>query len=266
MLLLYLYIDRPLPYLVPSHVGTLVNHVVSLPSTDGNERNLHGLVPDLLEVGGHLGLDLLVALLVVLDGLVVHLVAAHDHLFDPEGEGKEGVLAGLPVLGDARLEPSLGGVDAKNGNVGLGGTGDHVLDEITVSGGVNDGEGVLGRLKLPKSNVNGDSALTLGLEVVKDPGVLEGALAELGGLLLVLLDSTLVNSSALVDQVSGGGGLSGIDMANDHQTNVNFFLSHFVFGSGVLKFCKLWGSMGGWEGEGGSRITYLKSGASVGGR
>lgn len=38
---------------------------------------------------------------------------------------------------------------------------------------------VLGGLELPQSNVDGDTTLALGLELVKNPGVLEGALAEL---------------------------------------------------------------------------------------
>ena len=40
---------------------------------------------------------------------------------------------------------------------------DHVLDEVTMSGGVNDGDIVLGSLELPQSDVNGDTSLTLGL-------------------------------------------------------------------------------------------------------
>lgn len=47
----------------------------------------------------------------------------------------------------------------------------------------NDGDLVLGGLELPKSNVDGDTALTLGLELVKNPGILEGTLAQLSGFL-----------------------------------------------------------------------------------
>jgi hypothetical protein len=53
-----------------------------------------------------------------------------------------------------------------------------------VTGSVNDGDIVLGSLELPQGNVDGDTTLTLGLELVKDPGVLEGTLAELSGFLL----------------------------------------------------------------------------------
>ena len=56
-------------------------------------------------------------------------------------------------------------------------SGDHVLDEVTMSGGINDGDIVLGSLELPQGNVDGDSSLTLGLQLVQDPGVLEGSLS-----------------------------------------------------------------------------------------
>ena len=62
------------------------------------------------------------------------------------------------------------------------------LDEITVARGINDGDLVLARLELPEGNVDGDTTLTLSLELVKNPGVLEGALSELGSLLLELYD------------------------------------------------------------------------------
>ena len=50
--------------------------------------------------------------------------------------------------------------------------------------------------------------------------------AYLGGFLLELLDGSLVNASALVDQVAGGGRLAGVDMANDHDVDVELLLSH----------------------------------------
>ena len=45
--------------------------------------------------------------------------------------------------------------------------------------------------------------------------VLEGTLAELSSLLLELLDGTLVDTTALVDQVTSGGGLAGIDVTDN---------------------------------------------------
>ena len=109
----------------------------------------------------------------------------------------------------------------------LGGTGDHVLDEVTMSGGVDDGHVVLGGLELPESDVDGDTTLTLGLQFVQHPGVLEGALAGLLGLLLELLDGPLVNATALVDQMTSGGRLAGVDVADDNDVDMSLFLAHF---------------------------------------
>jgi hypothetical protein len=47
----------------------------------------------------------------------------------------------------------------------------------------NDGDIVLGSLELPERNVDGDTTLTLGLQFVEDPCVLEGTLTEFGGFL-----------------------------------------------------------------------------------
>jgi hypothetical protein len=49
----------------------------------------------------------------------------------------------------------------------------------------DDGDIVLGSLELPEGNVDSNTTLTLSLQLVKDPSVLEGTLAELGGFLLI---------------------------------------------------------------------------------
>ena len=70
------------------------------------------------------------------------------------------------------------------------------------------------------------TSLTLGLQFIKNPGVLEGSLARLGGFLLELLDGSLVDTSALVDQVTGGGGLAGVDVTDDDDVDMSLFLAH----------------------------------------
>ena len=67
-----------------------------------------------------------------------HLVDGDDELTDTEGEGEESVLASLAVLGDARFELTGAACDDEDGAVSLGGAGDHVLDEVTVTRGVDD--------------------------------------------------------------------------------------------------------------------------------
>lgn len=142
-----------------------------MPSRDGDERNRLGVVTNLLDETVRLLDDFVESVLGPLAG--VHLVASNNELSDTEGEGQESVLSSLTVLGDTGLELSDTGSNDKNGAVGLRGTGDHVLDEISVTRGVNDGDLVLGGLEFPKSNVDGDTSLSLGLEFVKNPCVLE---------------------------------------------------------------------------------------------
>jgi len=47
--------------------------------------------------------------------------------------------------------------------VSLGSSSDHVLDEITMSRGVNDGDVVFGGLELPEGDIDRDTTLTLSL-------------------------------------------------------------------------------------------------------
>lgn len=95
-----------------------------------------------------------------------------------------------------------------------------------MSRGIDNGDVVLGGFELPESNVDGDSTLTLGLEFVQHPGVLEGTLAHFSGFLLELLNGTLVNTTALVDQVSSGGGLAGIYVTNNDNVDMCLLLAH----------------------------------------
>merc|ERR1712062_316087 len=182
------FLPLNVPALVPGHVGRGLDHVVAVPPGDGHEGNGSWVVANLLDEARHLLLDLLEPGLGVgrLGG--VHLVDGDDQLLDTKGVGEEGVLPGLPVLGDASLELSSSRGDDEHTAVSLAGAGDHVLDEVTVPRGVDDGHVVLGGLEFPESNVDGDATLALGLQLVHHPGILEGTLAGLLGLLLELLD------------------------------------------------------------------------------
>merc|ERR1719341_2277924 len=91
------------------------------------------------------------------------------------------------TLGVKQLIVAVNKMDSTEPPYSLGSSSDHVLDEIPVSGGINDGDIVLRGLELPESDIDGDSSLTLSLQFVKNPCVLERALARLLGLLLELL-------------------------------------------------------------------------------
>ena len=213
--------------LVPGHVGGGLEHVIAFETGDGDEGDLVGVVADLLEVEGKLGLDLIETGLGVLHRGVVHLVDGNDHLLDSHSLGQESVLSGLTVLGETGFETTDVRGDHKNSGIGLGGSRDHVLDEISVSGGINDGEDSGVGLEFPEGNIDGDTTLALGLKLVEHPGVLEGGLAHFGGFLLELLDHTLGDTSALVDEMSGRGGLARVDVADNDEIDLIFFFSHF---------------------------------------
>merc|ERR1740129_1242118 len=221
-----------LPALVPGHVGGGFNHVVAVPSGNGHESNSGGIVSDLLDETLNFLDDFLETSTRVgwLGG--VHLVDADNQLFDTQGVGQEGVLTGLTVLGDTGLEFSHTGSDNQYTTISLGSTSNHVLDEISVAGGVNDGHVELGSLELPEGDIHGDTTFTFGLQFVQNPSVLEGAFAHLLGFLLELFDGTFVDATALVDQVTSGGRLARVDVANDHNVDMGLFLRH----SGFFRF------------------------------
>ena len=170
-----------LPSLVPRSVGGDINHVVAVEAGDGDERNSLGVVADLLDKVGSLLDDFVESILGPLGG--VHLVDGDDELLHTQGVGEKSVLTSLAILGDTSLEFTSTSGNDENGTISLGGTSDHVLDEVTMSWGIDDGDHVAGSLEFPESDINGDTTLTLGLELVQNPGILEGAFAEFSSFL-----------------------------------------------------------------------------------
>merc|ERR1740138_1482439 len=86
----------------------------------------------------------------------------------------------MVALGDGLLETSLVGGDHEQSHVGLAGAGDHVLDEITMAGGIDDRVVVLVCEELLGGAGDGHTTLTLVLLGIKVESEREGRLAELG--------------------------------------------------------------------------------------
>jgi hypothetical protein len=106
----------------------------TIETRDRNESNRLGVVSDLLdEVGGFLD-NFLETVLGPFGG--VHLIDGDDELLHTEGVGKESVLTGLAVLGDTSLKLTHTRSNDKNGTISLGSTSDHVLDKVTMTGGI----------------------------------------------------------------------------------------------------------------------------------
>lgn len=68
----------------------------------------------------------------------VHLVDSDDELPDTESEGEESVLASLTILGDTSLELTSTTGDDEDSTISLGGSSDHVFDEVTMTGGIDN--------------------------------------------------------------------------------------------------------------------------------
>mmetsp|Transcript_8290 Transcript_8290/g.10053 ORF Transcript_8290/g.10053 Transcript_8290/m.10053 type:complete len:241 (+) Transcript_8290:679-1401(+) len=134
----------------PAHVLRLLVEVVAHPAGDGEDRN--GVLDEVLLPADldkhvlHLSADLVVPRLLVAGNIGVHLVDANDELLDAEKVDQASMLARLALdlaglvvaLLDGGGEVTIGR-DHEEGDVGLSSTGDHVLDEVTVTRGVNDG-------------------------------------------------------------------------------------------------------------------------------
>ena len=210
----------------PWELVGLFDHVVTSEAGDWDELVLGWLEADASEDTGHFALDFFETFLGVVDGVVIHLVGGDDDLGDTEGVSKESVFTGLTVLGDTTFETTLGGVDDKDGSIGLGGTGDHVLDEVLVSWGINDGADELWSFELPEGDIDGDTTFTFSLEVIKNEGVLEGTLTELVSFLFDGSELTLVDTAEAVDKVAGGGGLTSIDVTDNDKIDMILLFTH----------------------------------------
>jgi len=204
----------------PGHLLGLLDQVVSHPSGDGEDWD--GLLDEFLLPSG---LDQHVAhfsgnfvetfLLVGTSGVRVHLVHTDDQLLDTEQVEETSVLTGLSLnftglvvtLLDGGGEVTVGG-DHEETDISLGGSGDHVLDEITVTGGIDDGVVPSVGEELLGGAGDGDTTGTLFLLTVHVESESEGRLSESIGFLLELLHFTLGDTTELEEETSSGGGLS----------------------------------------------------------
>ena len=94
---------------------------------------------------------------------------------------------------------------------------------------------VLG-LELPESDIDGDTTFTFSLEFVEDPSVFEGTFTHFLGFLLELFNSSLIDTTALVDQMTSGGRFTRVDMTNDNDVDMSLFFTH-VGNSKIIFYC-----------------------------
>ncbi len=165
-----------------------------------------GLKPTVLSNADDISLDLVVPLLVVVHG--VHLVDGDDELVDAQGPGQEHVLLGL-------LHDAIRRCDDEDCCICLRCAGDHVLDEVSVTRTVHDGEVEFVGVEPSVSDIDGYASLTFFLERVHDPCELEGCLTLGFCLLPVLLDDMRRYGAGLEQQPADKGGLAVVDMSDN---------------------------------------------------
>jgi len=200
--------------------------IVSHPARDGQEWNLlldHVLLPaNLDQHAPHLVGDLIVSALFVASSVAIHLVATNCNLLHTQQIDETRVLTSLSLdltslvvaLGDGCGEISIAWNHDER-HISLGSTSNHVLDEITVTWGINDGVMPFLSVELLGGARNGHTTLTLLLLPVHVEGKCERGLAKALCLCLQLLQLSLWDATKLEDQSASGGRLTTVNVTTD---------------------------------------------------
>jgi len=212
--------------LPPSHVGGLGDQVVSLPARNGEER--YGVGDKVLQPTDteqhtlHLFLDFGVTGLLVSGEIGIHLVDSNKDLLNTEQVDQQGVLTSLSLdfsglvvsTGNGGGEISVGR-HHEEGDIGLRGTSDHVLDKITMSRGVDDGVVLGGSEKFLGGASNGHTTLTFLLLTIHVEGKSERSFSESLSFFSELDHLTLRDSTEFEDEATSRGRFTSIYMSTD---------------------------------------------------
>jgi hypothetical protein len=212
----------------PGHLLGFLDEVVSHPPGNGHDRdallNKVLLPSDLDEHLPHLVPDFLVTRLSVVGDVAIHLVYTDDELLDTEQVDEDGVLAGLSLnFSGLVVSTSNGGGEVtvsrnhQKGYVCLRGTGQHVLDEVTMSRGIDDSVVLCWGEEFLCCAGDCDTTFTLFLLAVHVEGEGERGLSKTISLFTELYHFTLRDTTEFEDEASSGGRFASIDVtANDN--------------------------------------------------
>jgi hypothetical protein len=153
----------------------------------------------------------------------VHLVDDHSDLPDAQQMQEETVEARL-------LLDALAGVDQHQRGVGARRARDHVLDEFTVPGRVDDHVVARRRAQPDLGGIDGDALVALGLEGIHEERPFEGHAAPLAHR-LDGLELALGQRAGIVDQATDEGRLAVIDMADDDDAQLIAHGGRRIFGA-----------------------------------
>lgn len=184
---------------IPGHVLRFFDHVISLETGNRDEFNDISFETSFFQERSDFSFDFQISGFRKVNGFLVHFVHADDDLFDSKSEGEESVFFGLSVFGDTGFEFSLGGGNHEDSTIGLRGSGNHVFDEISMSGGINNGDVEFFGFEFPKSNINGDTSFSFGLEFVEHPSVFERSFTHFVGFFFEFFDLSFIDTTTFVD-------------------------------------------------------------------
>mmetsp|Transcript_59939 Transcript_59939/g.99483 ORF Transcript_59939/g.99483 Transcript_59939/m.99483 type:complete len:228 (-) Transcript_59939:106-789(-) len=213
----------------PCHVLRLLVKIVAHPAGERQHRdactNKILLPSDLEQHVLHFAADLVIACLRVwASSISIHLVAANDKLLHAEKVDKTCMLTGLALHLSCFVVAFLNGGgevtvrrNHEKSDIGLSGTGNHILNEIPVARRVNDSVVPLLSEELFCSARYGHTTLALLLLTVHVESKSERRFAQTFCLGLELFHLTFGNTAKLEQKTTGRGRLARVDVtANDN--------------------------------------------------
>ena len=211
------------------HVSTWLQNSVTVATRNWHKCYCVRVVANFLNVGADFFNNFLISLLAVGKLRGIHFVNTNNQQFHTQCVSQQGMLTGLPILGDACFKATNTSSNNQDSTVSLRCPCHHVLDKVSVSWVINDGHIILAGFEFPQGDINGYATLMFSFQFIQDSGIPEGALPHLSSLLLKFFSGSFVDPTTFVDQVASGGGLPGIYVSNNHNVDVSLFLSHLGF-------------------------------------
>jgi len=132
----------------------------------------------------------------------------------------------MVALGNGSNEVTVGG-NHEQPDIGLGRTGDHVLNEIAMARGIDNGVMVGRREEFLSGASNGNTTGTLFLGLIHVESESERILTKGLSFILQLLHLSLRDTPELENQSAGGGRLAGVDMTADNDGDMLLSFRHF---------------------------------------
>merc|ERR1719189_323358 len=229
-----LFLDLHLEAFVPWHVLGRLVQVITVESTHWDKRDLLRLVTNFGEHFVDLTLDLFVSVLAPVYRFIVHFVDSNNDLFDSQKMAQSCMLTGLTLdlsllvvsFSDRCLETTFVRGNHQQSDISLSCSRNHVLNEITMTGCINDGVMIRIGEELSSAALDGHTTSSLIFSFVHEKCKEKRFFSQFLSLLLQFSQISIAHTAQFEQQTSGGGGFTGIDMTHNDKTQMRFTFSH----------------------------------------